>query len=311
MGANSRTYKFALADALLEHATAGREDVTLLELADPYAMRLVEHAQHLPQAPLATELGDQDFLQVADEESKASLAAGRPTERLVAAAARSMPGMVMQKFHNLNGGVQVPHGFYEIRGRGKQRLVVLSPDLLRIASEPGARALRGELDARWSIVENSFASGIGASLINEGVVADLGRDVITDKLRRRSLAGVREAVGGFLYDRCIICNMALDGDVAIDHVFPFSLMSRRMPLGWEGLDLDSIWNLAPAHAGCNGAKSNRPPSSEEVHRLADRNAAIMLSPHPLKRTLERTLRARGYAGGPNDWYRFLQRVLRV
>jgi 5-methylcytosine-specific restriction endonuclease McrA len=97
----------------------------------------------------------------------------------------------------------------------------------------------------------------------------------------------------------------------MDHVFPFSLMRRGMTLGWTDLDLDSIWNLAPAHATCNGQKSNRPPTRDEVHRLGMRNAATMRSPHPLKRTLEKTLRARGYAGRPDDWYRFLQRVLVV
>ena len=38
------------------------------------------------------------------------------------------------------------------------------------------------------------------------------------------------------------------------------------------------------------------PSSEEQLWLAKRNAAIMLSPHPLRKSLGLTLRARGYKG---------------
>ncbi|WP_233273563.1 HNH endonuclease family protein [Streptomyces broussonetiae] len=58
---------------------------------------------------------------------------------------------------------------------------------------------------------------------------------------------------------------------------------------WVGPDLDALWNLAPAHATCNGGKSDRLPFPVEVHRLALRNEAIMDSPHPLKRTLQLSL----------------------
>lgn len=160
-------------------------------------------------------------------------------------------------------------------------------------------------------MEASFAAGIGRSLISDGVIADPSSCMIYDKLRRRPLAGVREALGGFQHNRCQICDESLvpGTPVAVDHVFPFSLMRRGVTLGWSDLDLDAVWNLAPAHAACNGAKSNRLPTPAEVGRLAQRNAAIMQSPHPLKRTLELTLRARRYSGRPNDWYAFLRNVI--
>lgn len=81
MGTNTRTYKFALATALLEHATQGRTEVTLAELAAPYALTLVEHADEMPQARAAQGLGEADFLTVASREA----------EELVDAAVRSMP----------------------------------------------------------------------------------------------------------------------------------------------------------------------------------------------------------------------------
>ena len=103
-----------------------------------------------------------------------------------------------------------------------------------------------------------------------------------------SLAGVREAIGGFSHNRCQIGDelLAPGTPVAVDHVALFSLMSRGVKLGWADLDLDAVWNLAPAHAPCNSAKSSGPPTNVEVARLARRNVAIMRSPHPLKRTLE-------------------------
>lgn len=126
MGANTRTYKFALATALLEHASQGKTEVALQELAAPYAMTLVRHAEEMPQARAAEGLGEADFLTVARREAEETLRAGVPTEKLVDAAVRSMPQMVMQKFHNLVGA-ELPHRFYEIVGRGDRRVVHLTP----------------------------------------------------------------------------------------------------------------------------------------------------------------------------------------
>jgi hypothetical protein len=312
MGANSRTYKFALGRALLTHAVAGRIDVPLHELAAPYAMSLVQHLREMPQAP-GIKLGNTDFLTIAREESAATLKEGGPTERLVDAAVRSMPGMVMEKFHNLAGGTQVPQRFYDVEGSRDQRIVRFTPALMRVASDEQAQTLQEELEARWRIVETSWAAGIGSSLISEGVAVDLDQGVLTDRRRRRAVTGVVPAVIGFQYGRCLICDQMISPTdaVAVDHVFPFSLMDRAGPLGWADLDLDAIWNLAPAHAACNASKSSRPPLSAEKMRLARRNRAIMNSPHPLRKTLELSLRARGFCGKPDDWWPFVSGVLEL
>jgi hypothetical protein len=142
MGVNTRTYKFALAEALLMQAKQGRTDIPLGELAAPYAMALLRHLE-MPQATEASPLGASDFLTVARAERADSLTAGAPTERLLDAAVDSMPVMVMQKFHNLRGGVEVPHRFYELTGHIADRVVVLTPELLTVAC--GLRRRRGRL----------------------------------------------------------------------------------------------------------------------------------------------------------------------
>lgn len=109
---------------------------------------------------------------------------------------------------------------------------------------------------------------------------------LTDKRRRRSVTRVTDALIGFQHGRCLICAQPITpGDsTAVDHVFPYSLMQRFGGVsGWDGPDLDLIWNLAPAHQACNSAKSDRLPTPEELHRLAQRNEAIMHSPHPLRK----------------------------
>ncbi|WP_151771270.1 HNH endonuclease [Streptomyces abyssomicinicus] len=307
MGANSRTYKFALGDALLDAARQGRDAVPLKDLAAAYGIAMARHLAEAPQAPHATHLGERDFLTVAEQESAATLAAGRPTEKLVAAAERSMPAMVMRKFHNLRGSDTVPHTFYELLGTGRHRTVRLSSHLLRLARSEQAALLSAELGARWSIVETSFASGVGRSLVEEGMAHDLETLKLTDKLRRRSVTGLVEATIGFQHGRCQICGEVIGPDepIAVDHVFPFALMQRYRSVGaWCGPDLDALWNLAPAHAACNGTKSDRLPLPAELDRLAARNEAIMQSPHPLRQTLRRPLERAGAA----SWRHFLAAV---
>jgi HNH endonuclease len=309
MGVNARTYKFALGDALLDVAASGREAVSLEELAVPYAMGIARRVGDAPQAPGSTSLASTDFLSVAKEEAAESLLQGRPSDRLVRAAAQSIPAMVMEKFHNVRGG-QLPHTFYELRGRGRDRVVVLSPELRGIATSSQVASLRDELDARWNIVETSFTIGVGRSVMEGGLAVDLESWRLSDKQRRRSVSGVREAVIGFQHGRCMICSdlVGPEDEVAIDHVFPHVLMSR-FPVArtWPGLQLDAVWNLAPAHVGCNGAKSDRLPLPIELQRLVARNEAIMNSPHPLKRTLEISLGP--YAGNGGAWSAFVRAVL--
>ncbi|MBT2421530.1 hypothetical protein J7F01_23550 [Streptomyces sp. ISL-22] len=108
MGANSRTCKFALGSALLDTAGRGQSEISLAELATPYALELVRRLGDAPQAPEGVALRDSDFLTIAQEDRAETLAAGQPTERLLLAATRSMPAMVMQKFHNLRGGTRCP-----------------------------------------------------------------------------------------------------------------------------------------------------------------------------------------------------------
>ncbi|MGW0771757.1 HNH endonuclease [Streptomyces sp. NPDC002676] len=311
MGANSRTYKFALGAALLDAAGRGQSELRVAELAAPYALELVRHLGDAPQAPEGVALRDSDFLTIAKEERAGTLAAGWPTERLLLAAARSMPSMVMQKFHNLRGGTQVPHRFFELTGSGRQRIVRLTHDALRVAQSEQAVGLRAELEARWSIVESSFAAGVGRSLMEDGVAVAWDSLRLTDKKRRRSVAKVADALIGFQHGRCLICNEVLSPGqtVAVDHVFPFALMQRLHSVrAWAGPNLDALWNLAPAHATCNGGKTDRLPFSVELYRLALRNEAIMDSPHPLKKTLQLSLQQALGGYRSTSWPEFLRAV---
>ncbi len=291
MGANTRTYKFPLGAALLKHAAAGADAVPLRELATTYANYLVNRPGGYPQVSSSATLSDNDFLSVLGRERSESLADERPTELLIDAAERSIPGMVMQKFHNIRGTGEVAHRFYELEGVGRRRIVRFTPELLTVAHDD--TSLNHELDARWRIVEASFDAEIGRSLIGDGVDVDLDSGSLIVPVRRISLTGVRGSIAGFQHGRCFYCHQPLDpdgSDIHVDHVFPFRCMNTG---SWEGPNLNHVWNLVLACSSCNLKKSDRFPNPDEVQRLIARNDAIGGSPFPLRRALEITMGARG------------------
>ncbi len=291
MGANSRTYKFALGKALLDLAHEGRDAATLDELAAPYAWALVQRAERFPQGPPAAVGGPRDFLTVLSEEAPTSVEGNRPTERLVSAAADSIPGMVMQKFHNLRGIGEVEHSFYRLTGRGAGRRVELTPDLSAVAAHE--ELLGDELASRWSIVEACFDATLGRSLVQAGVVLSEDGERLVTWQRRAPVTGARSALVGFQHGRCFYCHDVLTSAtraVHVDHVYPYAFMKTG---SWNGPDLNGVWNLVVACSSCNLAKSSRRPSAEEVKALMHRNEAVIASPHPLRRTLELSMRSDG------------------
>jgi hypothetical protein len=307
MGVNTRTYKFVLGAALLELASTGRDAVPLVELASTYASNLVNRAGSYPQASSKLELSDTDFLSVLSRERQASISENRPTEALVEAASRSIPVMVMQKFHNVPGSGEVAHTFYELEGRGRNRIVRLTPDLHKVARD-GTEILNSELDARWTIVEASFDAGIGRSLLYEGVSVDIEAETIVTPVRRVALAHVKPVIVGFQHGRCFYCHQPFEDlgpTVHVDHVFPFHLMNSG---SWRGPNLHGVWNLVISCADCNLKKWGRPPIDAELSQLLARNEAIAESQKPVARTLELATKKAAGASPQQKRYQFIRDV---
>lgn len=83
---------------------------------------------------------------------------------------------------------------------------------------------------------------------------------------------------GFQPGRCLLCDKLITpGDeVAVDHVFPHSLMSRGFPLGWFGLDLDQVWT---SRLLTRSVTTREPPLPTPAHvRRPPPHRAIMNSP---------------------------------
>lgn len=298
-GAETHTYRFALAAALLELAGDGRADVEPDELAVPYAMGLVRRLGAAPQAPAEGADSVADFLAVVARESEESLRQGFPTDELHGAAVDSLATTALPRFHRLRGGDPLPHTFFEVTGG-----VRLSPELLALAAGEQASGLRAELDARWRIVESSFDPVFGRSLNEQGFGVDRDGLLLTDRSGRHRVTGLAAALSGFQYGRCLRCDAALapDDDGSVQQVLPGA--SSRGP------DLGGVWNLAPVHTACADDTGTRMPTATELQRLARRNEAAMLSLQPLRSTLLLPLRQARLAGEHADrWPTFLLQTL--
>ncbi len=286
MGRNTRTYKFALAHALLE-AARNQEDVLPIEVvAIPYVKALLDRPSDAKQRTGLNELGEGDFLQVLEEERPNSLQLGQPTSRVVESAMKSMPAMVMQKFHNLQGGNNVGHEFYEVMSRRGSVSIRITPELRSLVAQETAQTLEAELESRWVIVERAWDAGIGPGLVGTGPVLDASGAMLLDPVKRVAVTRSRDSLVGFQEGRCFYCGTAIPKDFSethVDHVFPFALMSRGVV---RHLDLNAVWNLVVACQACNLSKSSSLPEDSVVSRLFDRNEAIVGSPYPLKRTIE-------------------------
>lgn len=199
---------------------------------------------------------------------------------------KSMPAMVLQKFHNLHGGKNVGHEFYEVVSRRGSVTIRITPELRYLAAQEAAQTLEAELESRWVIVEQAWDAGIGPGLVRTGPVLDSSGDMLLDPVKRVAVTRSRDSLVGFQEGRCFYCATAIPKDFSgthVDHVFPFALMSRGFV---RHLDLNAVWNLVVACQACNLSKSSALPNDSVISRLFNRNEAIVGSPYPLKRTIE-------------------------
>lgn len=296
LGSNTRTYKFALGHSLLTHA-ADSDSVTLEELASTYSLELAKHFE-FPQAPSIENLGEKDFLSVLGNHRDDVLNAGAATNLLVQAAMKSMPQMVMQKFHNVPQGFAFNFDFYEILGRSSSQRVIFTDEMQAVARSENIEVLSDELLARWNIVEASFDPVLGKDLRAFGVFAAPGEELLQARraasekreIRRPVISHLRHSISGFQGGVCFHCGAELAtllDTPHIDHVVARSLTEKGYLTGdfWKGLDLDQVWNLVVSCAPCNLAKSDSPPTRKNLSDLRVRNDLILRSPHPLKQSI--------------------------
>lgn len=281
-GRNSASFKFALAQALLDFARRGETFVSLEDLAVPYARRLSEHARDAEKQGSARSSA---FLDAVRAHARGELDDAELRLRTVKLGFANVLGA----FHRVNGA-DTPVRFFEDGRRGRGGLV-LTDALLALPGRPEAASLGEEAEARWRLVETAWALSLSPHLL--AVRHDPEAEalyVLDERRRRRSVTSVRAALSGYQKGRCFHCFSPLPvaegwAGTDVDHFLPRAL--ARYP-EFERLNLDGVWNLVLACEACNrgpGGKFALVPEARLLERLHRRNEFLVASHHPLRETL--------------------------
>jgi len=278
-GRNVATYKFALAQSLLELRPQAGQLVRLEDLAVPFSSSLCAHLR------LAQRQGTSPGSRFLDACRRANLGELTATQ-LIDETVRLGFKDVIGAFHVLGRDeIQQPFFLDERKSSGGIRI---TEAFSRLLAGVQAQNLPSEADARWRLVETAWEVGVTPALL--AVSHDPATEslfLIDDQRRRQSITGARAALSGYQKGHCFHCfdSIAVLGSSPpdVDHFFPHSLKSTG-----TFASLDGVWNLVLACRRCNrGAqgKFNHVPSIRLLERLHARNEFLIASNHPLKETL--------------------------
>lgn len=280
-GNNVASYKFALAESLIEIIPSGKSSITLEELAEPYTRYI---CTHIANAPRQTTSNSSEFLSTCDKFNKGMTS----KDEMISTAVKLGFNNVIDAFHNVNGK-RIPVSFYEKDYSKGHKRIILTDEIYKLQEKGECKDLVKETEARWKLVETSWNLRISRNLLN--VKYDGENEVLfVDKnLERKDVTSARSALNGYQKGKCFYCfdNISIiegsENRCDVDHFFPHVLQKY---IGFA--NLDGVWNLVLACVPCNrgeDGKFARRPHMKYLKRLAKRNEFLICSHHPLRETL--------------------------
>lgn len=283
-GRNSASYKFALGKSLLDLAGQGQTSVSLEQLADPFATHVCDHLQQVDRQGTNPK---SRFLNACRAFNRGQLS----RSDLLTTTVRLGFVNVINAFHVVGPG-DVGVRFF-VDDRGSRGGILLTDELLSLASSAEGASLNLETEARWRLVETAWDLGVAAPLLDVTVDHELRNLVIegTD-CGRVDVTSCRDALNGYQKGRCLYCVRPISPDIRspiladVDHLFPFRLQRY---IG-DSVNLNGVWNLVLSCKECNrgiAGKHDRLAGLQYLEQLAIRNDYLIDSHHPLRETLRR------------------------
>ncbi len=282
-GANVATYKFALGKALLDLKSQNRTVLTLDEIAVPFAKNICEHSKS-GKAQCTNKVSS--FLDATAAFNNGLIS----YDQLINETKKNGFKYVLDAFHVIPRKGSVSERFYDIDGTGMKRKLILTDNTFKIYQSEQFENLKNEVEARWSMVEDTWTYGTGS--IESPVLYDIDTDKLFVEERttyRRNLTYAKHAFIGYQKGKCFYCfKSIMSGDEIscdVDHFLPFALRYKEDMLKF---DLNGVWNLVLACADCNkgkGGKSGSVPDKVFLERLKIRNNYLIASNHPLSNTI--------------------------
>lgn len=283
-GRNVSTYKFALADVLLNSTT--KQHLTYKDLRDDFLRELYHHHNKNPNQYQA----GSNALTIAFND----YAINKDWDKLVKVAERNIYNNVFDAFHNV-GGSTVKEEFSLFEHDKRSKRIVLTDNLLQLLeSQDIAKQLAKENQARWGVVEEAWRNKLTPNLLihekESNNIYSVGH--LQERINLRSAVNV---LLPYQHGRCFYCNRILDKNVdkeeknfpEVDHVIPHSAFNRYMAL--QNINSNGIWNLVIACKDCNRGDSGKfdaPPDQLFYENLIERNVLFTQEhKHSLKNTI--------------------------
>lgn len=280
-GQNVASYKFALAQALIEISSKEKTFVRLDELAEPYVFNILKHLR-------ITDKQGTSHTSIFLDACRAFNENEITREKLIAETVRRGFANVIDAFHIVNQS-PIPTKFF-IDERASANGIRITDELFKLKETPQFANFPFETEARWRLVETAWSVGVSAKMLE--VKHDEKAELMffaTRGKHRINITSSRDALNGYQKGKCFYCfaNILIESrsaDLAeVDHFFPHTLVNAK-----STVNLNGVWNLVLACQNCNrgtGGKSARIPALKYLERLHTRNSFLIESHHPLRETL--------------------------
>ena len=278
-GRNVASYKFALANALLDLKPQSGQLLKLTDLAPVYASKLVQHLKVSPKQITSSSSNYLDACRLHGIDAP-------DQNKLIDETVKSGFNNVIDAFHVV-GQDQLPTRFYTDE-RKTNKGIRITDEFSALLDRVKNGNLSVEVESRWNLVETAWGLGIAPTLINiEHDIENQTLFTFDQNRRRKSVTSARGALNGYQKGKCFYCRCSIDIDnglsTEVDHFFPY-ILSRdpTFPM------INGIWNLVLACSNCNAGvrgKHTRVPTLKMLDRLQKRNNFFISSHHPLRETL--------------------------
>src|SRR4051812_11774024 len=155
-GRNVASYKFALANSLLQVKPGTAEVVRLEELAVPFSSAVCEHLKNCDKQATS---GSSRYLDACRAFNRGEIDRGALTSQTVRLGFNN----VIDAFHVVAGG-EVGVRFF-LDERDTNGGIRLTDDFWQLRELLQARSFAGEVEARWRLVEAAWSMGLAPRLI--------------------------------------------------------------------------------------------------------------------------------------------------
>jgi hypothetical protein len=182
-GLNVASYKFSLANALLELKASSGQLIKLEDLAVPFSRNL---CNHLRTAEKQGTSSSSKFLDACRKFNAGELT----NNQLIEHTMRYGFNNVIDAFHVI-GRKPIPPKFF-IDERKPNNGIRITDEFSKLLSGYQAANLPGEADARWRLVERAWSLGLSRNLLSVSYDSEAETLFTVDsQLRRKSVTGSR------------------------------------------------------------------------------------------------------------------------